>query len=47
MQATTPAVSVRKRETHGHWDENLEEFFYNCGVLWHIGDIGNIEITMV
>lgn len=30
-------------DTHGHWDEQLANFFAQCDELWHAGDIGNIE----
>lgn len=30
-------------DTHGHWDERLENFFTECDEVWHAGDIGNIE----
>jgi len=30
-------------DTHGHWDERLENFFAECDEIWHAGDIGNIE----
>ncbi len=32
-------------DTHGHWDEKLEEFFINCDEVWHAGDIGGIEVA--
>ncbi len=30
-------------DTHGHWDEQLANFFAQCDEVWHAGDIGNIE----
>jgi len=32
-------------DTHGHWDEKLEEFFGSCDEVWHAGDIGGIDIA--
>lgn len=31
-------------DTHGFWDENLDEFFKDVDEIWHAGDIGSIEL---
>lgn len=31
-------------DTHGYWDESLNEFFSDCDELWHAGDIGSLEL---
>lgn len=30
-------------DTHGHLDPQLLDFFKECHLLWHAGDIGNLE----
>jgi hypothetical protein len=32
-------------DTHGHWDDSLENFFTACDEIWHAGDIGNAEVA--
>jgi len=32
-------------DTHSHWDDRYEKYFANCDEIWHVGDIGNIEIA--
>ena len=32
-------------DTHGVWDEKLEDFFKGCNEIWHAGDIGSIELA--
>jgi uncharacterized protein len=32
-------------DTHGHWDESLENFFVGCDQVWHAGDIGNADVA--
>jgi len=32
-------------DTHGYLDPQLFEFFKDCDEIWHVGDIGNIEIA--
>lgn len=31
-------------DTHGYWDEKLDDFFEGVDELWHAGDIGSIEL---
>lgn len=33
-------------DTHGYWDEQIENFFIECDEIWHAGDIGNIETAI-
>lgn len=30
-------------DTHGYWDEQIENFFTECHEIWHAGDIGGVE----
>lgn len=32
-------------DTHGFFDEKLENFFRDCDEIWHAGDIGNLEVV--
>lgn len=31
-------------DTHGFWDDRLDEFFQDVDEIWHAGDIGSIEL---
>ncbi|OFY97181.1 MAG: YfcE family phosphodiesterase, partial [Bacteroidetes bacterium RIFCSPLOWO2_12_FULL_31_6] len=31
-------------DTHGYLDPKVEKYFAACDEIWHIGDIGNIEV---
>jgi putative phosphoesterase len=31
-------------DTHGHWDAAYLKHFSDCDEVWHLGDVGNIEI---
>lgn len=30
-------------DTHGYWDEQIENFLNDSDEIWHAGDIGNID----
>jgi hypothetical protein len=32
-------------DTHGFWDDGLNNFFADCDEIWHAGDIGGIELA--
>lgn len=32
-------------DTHGWWDEEVEDFFAPCEEVWHAGDVGSLEIA--
>jgi len=32
-------------DTHSHWDDRYEKYFSDCDEIWHVGDIGNIEVA--
>lgn len=32
-------------DTHGYWDEKYREYLSCCDEIWHVGDIGSMEIA--
>ncbi len=32
-------------DTHGYWDEKYLHYFANCDEIWHVGDIGSLEVA--
>ena len=32
-------------DTHSHWDERYAKHFAECDEIWHVGDIGTLEIA--
>lgn len=32
-------------DTHGYWDERYVRHFESCDEIWHVGDIGSIEVA--
>lgn len=32
-------------DTHSHWDDKYEKYFSGCDEIWHVGDIGTLEIA--
>lgn len=32
-------------DTHGYWDERYVQYFSNCDEIWHVGDIGSMEVA--
>lgn len=32
-------------DTHSFWDERYAAYFAQCDEIWHVGDIGTLEIT--
>jgi len=32
-------------DTHGYWDEKYLKYFENCDEIWHVGDIGSMEVA--
>ncbi len=32
-------------DTHAWWDERYEKYFAECDEVWHVGDIGSIEVA--
>lgn len=32
-------------DTHGYWDEKYLQYFENCDEIWHVGDIGTMEVA--
>lgn len=31
-------------DTHGYWDEKYLEYFADCDEIWHVGDVGSMEV---
>ncbi len=31
-------------DTHAHWDDRYLKYFEPCDEIWHVGDIGSLEI---
>jgi len=31
-------------DTHGYLDPKVEKYFKECDEIWHLGDVGNIEV---
>lgn len=32
-------------DTHGHWDDKYDYYLGGCDEIWHLGDIGSIELA--
>lgn len=32
-------------DTHSHWDDRYAKHFANCDEIWHVGDIGTMEVA--
>lgn len=32
-------------DTHAYWDEKCLKYFENCDEIWHIGDIGSMDVA--
>ena len=32
-------------DTHAYWDEKYLKYFENCDEIWHIGDIGSMDVA--
>ena len=32
-------------DTHSYWDSKYEKYFAECDEIWHVGDIGSLEIV--
>ena len=32
-------------DTHGYWDEKYLHYFSECDEIWHVGDIGSMEVV--
>ncbi len=32
-------------DTHAWWDERYKKYFAECDEVWHVGDIGSIEVA--
>ena len=32
-------------DTHGYWDEKYLHYFAECDEIWHVGDIGSVEVV--
>lgn len=32
-------------DTHGTWDDRYTEHFADCDEVWHVGDIGSLEVA--
>jgi hypothetical protein len=32
-------------DTHGFWDEKYLKYFEKCDEIWHVGDIGSVEVA--
>ena len=32
-------------DTHGYWDERYAKYFAECDEIWHVGDIGTVELA--
>lgn len=32
-------------DTHSHWDDRYEHYFSECDEIWHVGDIGTLELA--
>ncbi len=32
-------------DTHAWWDDKYLHYFKNCDEIWHVGDIGSIEVA--
>ena len=32
-------------DTHAYWDEKYLKYFESCDEIWHVGDIGSLEVA--
>ncbi len=32
-------------DTHGYWDDRYLQHFESCDEIWHVGDIGSLELA--
>ncbi len=32
-------------DTHAYWDEKYLKYFEECDEIWHVGDIGSLEVA--
>lgn len=32
-------------DTHSHWDEKYVKYFSECDEIWHVGDLGTLDIA--
>ena len=32
-------------DTHGYWDDKYLHYFEPCDEIWHVGDIGSLEVA--
>ncbi|MDO5570026.1 MAG: metallophosphoesterase family protein [Bacteroidales bacterium] len=32
-------------DTHAYWDERYLKYFKDCDEIWHVGDIGSLEVA--
>lgn len=32
-------------DTHSHWDDRYTKHFAECDEIWHVGDMGSVEIA--
>ena len=32
-------------DTHSHWDDKYEKYFDGCDEIWHVGDIGTLDLA--
>ena len=32
-------------DTHGYLDPKVEKYFKECDEIWHLGDVGNINVV--
>lgn len=32
-------------DTHSYWDDRYEKYFADCDEIWHVGDIGSMELA--
>lgn len=33
-------------DTHNWWDEKYEKYFSDCDEIWHVGDIGSLDLAL-
>lgn len=32
-------------DTHSYWDDKYLKYFEECDEIWHVGDIGSVEVA--
>ena len=32
-------------DTHSHWDERYAKYFAECDEIWHVGDVGTVDVA--